>query len=277
MSVEDNIQLIQAAFHKTKATRSLSEFESVISKYVSETPNEYVSVLYEGASIGIALESFKNGNSVIDWLPFYESYRADHSSQILVGLGWALFENEPSLALALDFLDPRQKWRVLDGYGFCYGLLRRGTSIRQQLIPETLQTSWYSAYYQGLGRSLWYISRGSVKHLVRMIKLFPSEFHSDLWRGAGIAINYVGGINTGVLSEIERVVDIHLPSFKCGAAIAIHSRKQAHSFSKDTLLVVRFFSINIEAAIKNVEDIECSVYTTISEYGESLKFHDFDF
>lgn len=270
MNIEEKIHLIQNTFQKAKANTSLEDFNVGLSILNLETPGEYASVVYEGTSTVIALESFKNTNSIAEWLPFYECFRASHSSQMLVGLGWALFESGQQLAPTLDQLEPRQIWRVLDGYGFCHGLFKRNSSIRQQLIPKELDLSWIGGYTQGLGRSLWYISRGNIEHLVRMIFLFPAVFHSDLWRGVGIAVTFVGGANEQILSDLRREVKSNLPSLKCGIALALHSREKAHSYSEDAVLTGNFFLSNIEIAIRKIETLELKKCDSTREYNEML-------
>lgn len=268
MNIEEKIHLIQNTFQKAKATTSLHDFNAGLLNL--NAPGEYASVIYEGASAGIALESFKQTNSIAEWIPFYECFRASHSSQILVGLGWAFFEGRHSISMTIDQLQPQQSWRVLDGYGFCHGLFKRNTSIRKQLIPTELDTSMIAGYTQGLGRSLWYISRGNVEHLVRMIHLFPHTYHSDLWRGVGIAVTYVGGVNKQILSDLRREVKSNFPSLKCGITLALHSREKAHSSSEDAIYTGKFFSIDPELASQKITLTEIHNCFTLSEYNEIL-------
>ena len=274
MNIEDKIHLIQNTFQKAKGTTSITDFNAGLSTLNLKTPVEYASVIYEGASAGIALESFKKTNSIAEWISFYECFRERHSSQILVGLGWALFEGRQHLSPTLNQLQPRQIWRVLDGYGFCFGLFKRNTSIRKQLIPTELDASMIAGYTQGLGRSLWYISRGNVEHLVRMINLFPATNHSDLWRGVGIAVTYVGSVNEMILSDLQRQVKSNLPSLKCGIALALHSRGKAYSLSEDAIYTGKFFSIDPELASQKIELVERQKCSSLNEFHEILKAAD---
>lgn len=199
---------------------------------------EFRGIAYEATSMCIALEDFKTGNELNRWNNFLKENKA-HATQIHVGLGWALAQNEISPIEILHQLEPEYRYRVCDGYGYYEGFFRRRKSILNQQQPEWNDSVATGAYNQGLGRSLWYINNGDINAAKHALEKFPAERHNDLWRGLGIAIAYVGGCNENSLKEIFEKAEEHKVDLAEGANRALHSRKQSGCFSADTELVCR--------------------------------------
>ena len=168
----------------------------------------------------------------------YSTHSA-HATQIHVGLGWALAQNEISPIEFLQQLDSMLRYRVLDGYGYYEGFFRRRKSILNQQQPQWNDSTATGAYDQGLGRSLWYIHTGEIDAAKHALEKFPVERHKDLWRGLGIAIAYVGGCSEETIFEILQNAGQHKTDLAEGASRALESRKQSGCFSADTELVYR--------------------------------------
>ena len=110
-----------------------------------------------------------------------------------IGLGWAFAKTEISPTPYLESLHRVMNRMVFDGMGYYYGLFKGRKTVKNQLIPEGIEEQELHGFDQGLGRRLWYISKGEVNELVQLIQPFHFSRHADLWRGVGIACGYVGG------------------------------------------------------------------------------------
>ena len=255
-TAKDKMELIQATFQDAKEKVSdISNLEQ-LNESLLKFPNEFISVAYEGASMGLAIKTIQETNSLAIWDDFYQHFGLKHSTQIYIGLGWAFSE------LNLDFSDvdiiitPSLQYRVMDGYGYYEGIFKRKSSIRMQQVPQFDALSLRS-YDQGLGRSLWYIAQGEVERLARTIHLFPENRQDDLWRGIGIASSYVGGIDTIILEQLTKEAGKYLPSFKCGAAMLIQSRTKANTIVDDTEVIANFlFGVSCDSINKQLTELE---------------------
>ena len=201
---------------------------------------EFRSIAYEATSMCIALEDLKNGNELNRWHDFLNENSA-HATQIHVGLGWALAQNEISPIEFLQQLEPVFGYRVLDGYGYYEGFFRRRKSILNQQQPQWNDSTATGAYDQGLGRSLWYIHNGEIDAAKHALEKFPVERHKDLWRGLGIAIAYVGGCNEKMLREVFIQSGSYKTQLVGGAMMALVSRDYANYISDDTALVCKIW------------------------------------
>ena len=259
-TIQDKIELVQNTFKEAKKKASSTKDLIQLQDWLLNVPNEFISVAYEGASMEIAIKNIKETNSLERWNKFYHDFGLIHSSQIHVGLGWAFSELNVDLT---DFdltIDPISKCRVLDGYGYYEGIFRRRRSIRKQLIPQHLSELDLRAYDQGLGRSLWYISQGEVEKLVKIINLFSDSRGRDLWRGVGIAVAYVGGIEALDLQQLVKGSGQYLPVFKSGVSLLIQSRFKANTIAADTKSICDFL-FNKDCSIINDQLIEFELET----------------
>ncbi len=233
-SVKDKIELVQHTFKGAKDKASSTADLTQLNEWLLNSPNEFISVAYEGASMGIAIKCMQETNSLDHWNKFYHNFGLKHSSQIHVGLGWAFSEINLYFTDVDVTIDPILKCRVLDGYGYYEGIFKRRQSIRTQQVPAHLSDLELRAYDQGLGRSLWYISQGEVEKLVKIINLFSKERHHDLWRGIGIAVAYVGGIEALSVQQLIKESAEYLAAFKSGVCLLIQSRFKANTIVADT-------------------------------------------
>ena len=108
-----------------------------------------------------------------------------------------------------------------------------------QQPPEWKDTTATGAYDQGLGRSLWYTNNGDIAAAKHALEKFPVERRTDLWRGLGIAIAYVGGCTETSLHEIFDKAGTYKTQLATGAVMALVSRHYAGFISPDTELACR--------------------------------------
>ena len=234
------MEVIQSIFIDSKEkSLSISNLNDLNDLLLATNP-EFISLAYEAASMGIAIKSIENNNSLATWKKFYQDYGKSHAAQMHVGLGWAISELKLDVSAYLNELENHLKYRVIDGFAYYDGKFKRRQSVRNQQIPENLDILDIRAYNQGLGRSFWYNAQGEVEKLTKLISIFPPERYYDMWRGVGVAVAYVGGISTSELKELMLQSNENLNALKCGIAIAIQTREKANAIVNDTEIICEF-------------------------------------
>lgn len=241
VSVEAKMEIIQNAFLRVHDMFFTSpDWKQNVAELESANI-EFRSIAYESASMSIALDDFKHGEQLTNWLQFLNQVATPHATQVHVGLGWALAQNLKNPIAYLPELNPMMRYRVLDGYGYYEGIFRRRRSILNHLKLQVEDTVASSALDQGLGRSIWYLNKGVFDDAKTMIEGFAPDRQNDLWRGLGIAIAYVGGCDENYLKEIFEKAGEHKTQLATGAAMALVSRHYANYISNDTELVCKVF------------------------------------
>jgi hypothetical protein len=192
MATNQVIQQIEEVFTLFRSAHdlaaSLDTTEGLL-QHLDSAKGPFISVVYEGAAAGMAYRQIQAGASkltVPDW--------PAHGAQVHIGIGWGIAEAGARPDAYVHQFSGIMQGRVLDGYGYYSGLFRRRRSIQAMEIPEGIPTELLTAFDQGLGRAMWYISKGETGPLMTMIEAFPEERKTGLWRGIGVASSYVGGI-----------------------------------------------------------------------------------
>lgn len=197
MNIEENIEIVVATFQKG---RELAESGISIDGLINELNKfeiRYRSVAFEGASMGVALTSdFETWKA-------YAKQTEKHATQVHIGLGWAIAEKQLNLASTLSEIQAEMQVKALDGYGYWNGLFSRRLTIRSQSIPENITSEFQAGFDQGLGRAIWYITKGEVDKVLNIINHFSEERRANLWRGIGVALTYVGGCSNDLITELK--------------------------------------------------------------------------
>ena len=212
-----------------------SDLEKIVD-YCESSDSEFRSIAYEAASMQIGLRDFAANNQLQIWKYFADDLAKPHAAQIYAGLGWAIAQEVLELEQLIESFPPLLRYRVADGCGYYDGTFRNRQTVRMKAVPTYIPEKALPAYYQGLGRSLWYISKGDAAKTNELLVGFPELRHSDMWRGVGIAVTYVGGCDEATLNELKIFSGNFFPQFKCGVALAARSRMQAGSITEDTEL-----------------------------------------
>lgn len=240
-TIVQKMESIQSIFREVQE-KDFEDFSiSEITDYLNSFDVEFRSIAYEASAMNLALRDVKRDGKLVQWLQFLMAIGAQHAIQIHVGLGWALAQEQLNPATYLNELQPMLRYRVLDGYGYYEGIFRRRKSIINQQAIEIEDTTALSAYYQGLGRSVWYISKGDIDVAKSMIDTFPPNHQNDLWRGLGIAITYVGGCSEDYLQVIFEKGSTFQIDLATGAAMTLISREKANSITTDAILTCKVF------------------------------------
>lgn len=222
MEVSERIDLIVSTFQKG---RELAEKSTSLDELISNLNNiepRYRSVGFEGASMGIAI------SKKFEWSDFLNSAN-QHSTQIHIGLGWAIGEQDWNVADSLKPISEEMRIKVLDGVGYWFGLFRRRLTIRTQGIPDQITPENQAGFDQGVGRAIWYISKGDPEMANKIIDSFSEERRSNLWFGIGVASTYVGGCSQEVKLQLERLSAAYPERYKNGITSAKGSLAQANS------------------------------------------------
>lgn len=223
MSIAKNIETVVSTFQKGL---SLSEQEFGLDELISKLNQfepRYRSVAFEGASMGVAIQ-----NSLGTWNK-YAKAAEKHATQVHIGLGWAIAEGQMNLASTLSEIEPDFQVKVLDGYGYWHGLFRRRLTIRTQTIPKNITSEYQSGFDQGIGRTIWYITKGEVAKVVNIINHFSEDRRANLWQGIGVASTYVGGCSDELIGELKSASSEFKKNFETGIESAESSLKRAQS------------------------------------------------
>jgi hypothetical protein len=223
MSVAENIETIVSTFQKG---RSLSQQELGLEELISKLNQfelRYRSVAFEGASMGVALQS------PIETWKVYTEATEKHDTQVHIGLGWAIAEKEVDLASTLSEIEPGLQVKVLDGYGYWHGLFRRRLTIRTQTVPENITPEFQVGYDQGVGRAIWYVSKGEIAKVLNIINHFSEERKANLWQGIGVASTYVGGCSEELIAELKSASGEFKTNLEKGIEAAEGSMRLANS------------------------------------------------
>jgi hypothetical protein len=229
MSIAENVEKVVATFQQG---RTLSEKELGLDELIAELNKlepRYRSVAFEGASMGVAL-----ANSLETWKVYAEKAK-NHATQVHIGLGWAIAQppksHEGGLQLreTLSQIEPELQVKVLDGFGYWNGLFQRRATIRMQQIPENITPEFQAGFDQGVGRTIWYITKGDVAKVLNIINHFTEDRQADLWQGIGVASTYVGGCSDGLIAEFKSVSGEFELNFEKGIEAAEGSMLKAQS------------------------------------------------
>ena len=268
--LEKRIEIIQSSFQAGKLEAEKFGLTSTCA-FEAKVPNEFISVAFEGFSMGIALKSLRENQSLVDWNVFFNNHGQKHTSQVYVGLGWALCELDVPLESALHTIDGKWKLRILDGYGYYSAIFKRRETIRKMEIPCQISADFVPAFNQGIGRSLWYISNGDVERLNRNIELFASTRRYDIWRGVGIAMTFVGGIQKDAIEKIEACAGNAINELHLGILMAQSSRLKAESVSSNADTIANHFLKNDAELLLCLNEIDGKTYSDISTYLNQLR------
>jgi hypothetical protein len=264
--IHRRISLIRSTFQEGQTAVSKIDDLNQLYVFLDSFPPEFRSVAWEGASMELALSDFSKGDNLHDWLPFRDGPGKIHSTQIHIGLGWALAQEKRAPFSFMETTDPLTAFRILDGMGYYDGVFRRKETLRNPKGPEHIPGKYRQGYDMGLGRSLWYNCMGDAARIPELVSQFSSVRHSDLWRGIGVACTYVGGFNEDALSDLTTLAAEYQIKLASGAALVARARLQAGSLTSYTELACQIWcGCNAEEAKTLTVKSELSVASNPEE------------
>ena len=188
---------------------------------------EYRGFAYEGAAMALTLQdAIAPGSNRLTG--FMAGAGKQHIYMLHVGAGWA-YARLPWLRRRIEAVirkfDPVLRWLVLDGYGFHQGYFHFKIPLSSAL--NRLSVGARHVFYQGLGRSLWFVHGCDPHQISKTISGFPALYQCDAWSGIGLACAYAGGVATPDLQEFVSVAGRFDSALAQGAAFAAKARQLA--------------------------------------------------
>jgi hypothetical protein len=183
---------------------------------------------YEGAAMALALlEALRLRRNA--FAQFADGAGRRHIFMLHVGAGWA-YARVPWLRRRIEGafkkLDSVLRWLVIDGFGFHQGYFRAGAPIEAGSFSRLSHDARH-VFYQGLGRSLWFVNGTDAHRIAHTISAFPQLYHGDAWSGVGLACAYAGGASPDAIVEVRRAAGVHNAALAQGAAFAAKARQLA--------------------------------------------------
>jgi hypothetical protein len=250
-----NMVLIQQLFQASAMAASETMDDATLIASLEQNDKTFISIAYEASAMERALLDFNaNDFAFSHWQAFLQ-LAPQHSTQIYIGLGWAIAKRRITIEQVEAVIKPLQLPRVLDGIGYCEGTFKQRLAVKEMKTPEWLNGNLRKGYDQGLGRSLWYTAKGNPDALNTLIEPFPENRKSDLWRGVGIAVSYVGGSDESEFQTIFKLAKENQVQLAIGAVLAASSRKEANAITKDLEIVCETWcGITLENALQLVAE-----------------------
>jgi enediyne biosynthesis protein E3 len=230
--IAEKMENIKRIFQNARETAAKHKDLHELVKLLENTDREFLSVAFEGASMEIALTDFAEDPSMKSWLSYLDLCK-HHAAQIFIGLGWAVAQEKKTDLNFVNTLEPGMLFRMWDGCGYFDGILRQRQVVKNLSRLDYIPEKDVRAYDQGLGRSIWYSTKGNPSRSSEFISGFPPARQPDLWRGIGIATSYVGGFNKEMLYDLLSLSGHHKVQLGIGAAMVAKSRIQANCMTPD--------------------------------------------
>jgi len=247
---------VRSIFEDVLMAANAEPDDKTLIKYLETQDVHFRSIAYEAAAMSRALSDIAAGSTLQLWTAFMQLTKP-HAVQVHIGLGWALAQRQPQILPAISDLTPIMQARVLDGCGYYDGMFRSRSSVRDKIIPEEIKAHHLRAYDQGLGRSLWYTAKGDTAALLKLINGFTNERKPDLWRGAGIAVTYIGGCEEDVLNDLFNQAHPYEIQLASGAALLARARAHADTPNPDAELTCRLWChMQANEAVQLMDDAE---------------------
>lgn len=203
-----------------------NELEELTNK-LERVELEYRGFAYEGAAMALTLrDAIVPGSARL--AEFMAGAGKQHIYMLHVGAGWA-YARLPWLRRRIEEVirrfDLLLRWLVLDGYGFHQGYFHFKAPLSSAL--NRLSIGARHVFYQGLGRSLWFVHGCDPHQISKTISSFPALYQCDAWSGIGLACAYAGGAALPDQQELVALAGRCHSALAQGAAFAAKARQLA--------------------------------------------------
>src|SRR5262249_34688127 len=141
-----------------------------LAEILNQIEAEHRGFAFEGAAMAISLQD-KLSLRAKAFQSFVDGVGRQHIYMVHVGAGWA-FARLPWLRTRIETvirnLHPVLRWLVIDGFGFHEGYFHwKNQPGSERCVPgffePRLSEHGRHVFFQGLGRSLWFIKGANVK------------------------------------------------------------------------------------------------------------------
>ena len=203
--------------------------QGALAELLNQIELEHRGFAYEGAAMALTLQDriFLRRNSLAR---FMDGDGKQHIFMLHVGAGWALARLpwlRRRMETAIGKLHPVLRWLVIDGYGFHEGYFHWKDRPGPEVRPLKLSEDARHVFFQGLGRSLWFIKGANVSEISGAIASFHPIYRGDAWSGAGLACAYAGGLAADAIARLQNEAGTHSVALAQGAAFAAKARQLA--------------------------------------------------
>jgi len=198
-----------------------------LSEKLERVQLEHRGFAYEGAAMALALrDAVTLGSNRLT--EFMEGAGKRHIYMLHIGAGWAC-ARLPWLRRRVETFirkfDPVLCWLVLDGYGFHQGYFHFKTPLKA--VVNRLSLDARHVFYQGLGRSLWFVHGCDFHQIAKTISGFHAIYQADAWSGIGLACAYAGGARAAEIEDAGSLAGRFDSALAQGAAFAAKARQLA--------------------------------------------------
>jgi enediyne biosynthesis protein E3 len=205
-----------------------------LSSRLEQVATEYRGFVFEGAAMGLALrDAMVPGSSRLP--EFIAGAGKRHIYMLHVGAGWA-YARVPWLRWHIETVlrkfDPVLRWLVLDGYGFHQGYFHFSRPLNSAV--NRLSPGARHVFYQGFGRSLWFVHGCDFHQIAITISGFPPVYQGDAWSGIGLACAYAGGATSPAMEDAISLAGCFTSALAQGATFAAKARQLAGNATPHT-------------------------------------------
>jgi hypothetical protein len=232
--------------------------QSQVRSQAESVPQYFLPFFYEGAAMGFGPFSWHTGCGYGAFETFANGLSPGTVYQNYVGFGWwlgTIYHRRPRrIARIVSSLDFRYRQLCYEGMGFRSGFLSAG----RQLTARDIQRGDVPAtrvWYQGYGRSLWFVYMGDIAAAVRAaIAVGPAQVN-DCVSGLGLGVGF---------SYLDRIADVEhvsrqlpaelLADFEQGLSFAWEARQLADPdlFSRYTALLSPELRSRVDECVADV-------------------------
>lgn len=223
-------------YHAALFEEGHGDDQTALAQRLDENHLEFRGFAYEGAAMALFLDdalSLRGGR----FPRFVAGAGQRHVYLLHVGAGWACARLpwlRRRMEAAIAGLHPVLGWLTIDGYGFHEGYFHWKTRMASRKAGAALSGPARHVFFQGLGRSLWFVQGADAERIAAAITAMAPQYHGDAWSGVGLACAYAGGMAIDELSVLRSRSGAHAAALAQGAAFAAKARRLAGNPAKHT-------------------------------------------
>ena len=227
--IREQLETIGRVFLQGYSAALAHDDQNSLAEQLERVQLEQRGFAYEGAAMALALQDGMvfRGSA---FSRFAMGAGRRHIFMLHVGAGWA-YARLPWMRHRAEHafakMDPILRWLVIDGYGFHQGYFEGKTRAISGLSASRFSEHGRHVFYQGLGRSLWFIDGADVHRISSSISQFSPLYHNDAWSGVGLACAYAGGIAPAEIAKLQEGSGLHAAALAQGVAFAAKARQLA--------------------------------------------------
>ena len=232
--------------------------QSQVRSRADSVPRYFLPFFYEGAAMGFGPFSWNTGCGYSAFESFANDLSPTTLYQNYVGFGWWLgtiyHRRSWRIARIISSLDFKYRQLCYEGIGFRSGFLSAGRQVTATDIPRG-DTPATQAWYQGYGRSLWFVYMGDIAAAVRAVTAIgPSQVNDCVsGLGLGVAFSYLDRIAD--LEHISREIPAELRAdFEQGLSFGWEARQLADPdlFGRYTALLSPELRARVDECVADV-------------------------